>query len=54
MLSAVAISIKFSATPALKIVENHLGIAFIKIIQQMAVVGPTAPSQEAPSHQTDN
>ena len=49
-----ACMLTFSATPALKIVENHLGIAFIKIIQQMAVVGPTAPSQEAPSHQTDN
>ena len=49
-----ACMLTFSSTPAIKIVENHLGIAFIKIIQQMAVVGPTAPSQEAPSHQTDN
>lgn len=45
-----ACMLTFSATPAFKIVENHLGIAFIKITQQVVAAMPTVPDQEAPSH----
>ncbi len=37
----------FSATPAFKIIENHRGVAFIKIAQQVMVAGPAKPGQGA-------
>ena len=41
-----ACMLTFSATPALKIIENHQGVAFIKIAQQMLVTGPRPANQE--------
>lgn len=38
----------FSATPALKIIENHLGKAFIKAAQPMVVQIPGSPVQQPP------
>jgi hypothetical protein len=43
----------FSATPAFKIIENHRGVAFIKVAQQVLMAAPGAlPGQgieEAPN-----
>jgi ATP-dependent protease ClpP protease subunit len=41
-----ACMLTFSATPAFKIIENHRGIAFIKIAQKMVVTGAPVPGQE--------
>ncbi|HID23869.1 MAG TPA: S49 family peptidase [Planctomycetaceae bacterium] len=41
-----ACMLTFSATPAFKIIENHRGIAFIKITQPVIVAGPRVPGQE--------
>ena len=41
-----ACMLTFSATPAFKIIENHRGIAFIKIAQQVVVAGQAVPGQE--------
>lgn len=41
-----ACMLTFSATPAFKIIENHHGIAFIKITKQVVVTGPDVPGQE--------
>ncbi len=38
-----ACMLTFRSTPALKIIENHCGIAFIKIIQQVVVAGQVVP-----------
>ena len=41
-----ACMLTFSATPAFKIIENHRGVAFIKIAQQVVVAGPPIAGQE--------
>ncbi len=42
-----ACMLTFSATPAFKIIENHRGVAFIKMAQQVVLAAPTgAPGQE--------
>ncbi|MEK9135741.1 MAG: serine protease [Bacteroidota bacterium] len=38
----------FSATPAVKIIENHLGRAFIKMQQQILIPQPVAPRPPTP------
>ena len=50
-----ACMLTFSATPAFKIIENHRGVAFIKIAQQVMVAGAAKPGQgalESPSQPT--
>jgi len=42
-----ACMLTFSATPAFKIIENHRGVAFIKMAQQVLVAAPSGtPGQE--------
>lgn len=41
-----AYMLTFSATPAFKIIENHQGVAFIKLAQQVLVQGQPATNQE--------
>ena len=41
-----ACMLTFSATPAIKMIENHKGIAFIKIVQQMLVPGAGMVNEE--------
>src|SRR4029077_3619188 len=38
----------FNATPCVKIIENHLGKAFLKQSQQQIVVQPTQPPVQPP------
>ena len=44
-----AYMLTFSATPAFKIIENHQGVAFIKLAQQVLVQGQPATNQEVES-----
>ena len=41
-----ACMLTFSATPAIKIIENHSGVAFIKILQQLLVSGPPMANRQ--------
>ena len=41
-----ACMLTFSATPATKIIENQMGVAFIKMVQEFAIAGQAVSKQQ--------